>query len=344
MNKCKSLRFPAEWEYNCAVLLAWPHENTDWNYMIDEVNQCYAVLVKEIVKFHPVIIISPDTANIKHHFTEEENRNIKFINIPTNDTWTRDYGPLSIENNGSHQLLDFCFNGWGMKFAADKDNLVNTNLQDIQLFSAPLINCRDFVFEGGGIESDGNGTLMTTSLCQLSPNRNATFTRLDIENRLKNILGANNLIWVDHGYLAGDDTDSHIDTLARFAPNSTIVYVGCNNTEDEHFEELSLMKEDLLNARRADGMPFNLIELPFPDPIYDEDGERLPATYANFLATNKAIFMPTYGQSQKDELAKQLLEVAFERQVITIDCRALIKQHGSLHCATMQIPIQALSL
>ncbi len=344
MNNCKSLRFPAEWEHDCAVLLAWPHEDTDWCYMIDDVNLCYTNLVKAITQFHPVIIVAPNTANIPQHFNKEELKNITLIDIPTNDTWTRDYGPLCIENCDKFQLLDFCFNGWGMKFAANKDNLVNSKLYELQLLKAPLINCRDFVFEGGGIESDGNGTLMTTSLCQLSPNRNATLSKEDIENHLKQSFGADAIVWVNHGYLAGDDTDSHIDTLARFAPNNTIVYVGCNEPDDEHFNEFSLMKEDLMNARRSDGLPFNLIELPFPDPIFDEDGERLPATYANFLATSKAVFMPTYGQPRKDELAQQILTVAFERPVITVDCQALIKQHGSLHCATMQIPKQTISL
>lgn len=344
MNSCKTLHFPAEWEYDCSVLLAWPHDDTDWNYMINEVNQCYIDLVKAIIEFHPVIIVAPKTDYIRNFFNENDLTNIKFVNIPTNDTWTRDYGPLSIIVNDDYQLLDFCFNGWGMKFAANKDNLVNSKLHELNILTAPLINCRDFVFEGGGIESDGCGNLMTTSLCQLSPNRNATLTKSEIETKLKQVLGGEALVWVNHGYLAGDDTDSHIDTLARFAPNNTIVYVGCNNPDDEHFEELSLMKEDLTNARRLDGMPFNLMELPLPDPIFDEDGERLPATYANFLATSKAVFMPSYGQPRKDELAKQILTIAFERPVITIDCRALIKQHGSLHCATMQIPNQALAL
>lgn len=344
MSNCKSLRFPAEWEYDCAVLLAWPHADTDWNYMIDEVNQCYTELVKAITKFHPVIVISPETDCLKQFFNDEELSLITFVNIPTNDTWTRDYGPISVEKDGKYQLLDFCFNGWGMKFAANKDNLVNTILKKQNLITAPLINCRNFVFEGGAIESDGCGNLMTTSLCQLSPNRNATLTKKDIETKLTQVFGTESLIWVNHGYLAGDDTDSHIDTLARFAPNFTIVYVGCDDSEDEHFEELSLMKEDLKNARRQNGLPFNLIELPLPDPIFDEDGYRLPATYANFLATSKAVFMPIYGQARKDELAKQLLMMAFERPVITVDCRALIKQHGSLHCATMQIPKETLAI
>ena len=344
MNNSKTLRFPAEWEYDCAVLLAWPHIDTDWNYMIDEVNQCYINLVRAITKFHPVIIIAPDTTELKQHFNDEGLNHITFINIPTNDTWTRDYGPLSIVENGQYRLLDFCFNAWGMKFAANKDNLVNDHLKKVGLIKSPITNCRNFVFEGGGIESDGKNTLMTTSLCQLSPNRNATLCRDEIETHLKSSFGADSVIWIDHGYLAGDDTDSHIDTLARFAPNDTIVYVGCDNPNDEHFEELSLMKQDLLNARRNNDLPFNLVELPFPNPIFDSEGERLPATYANFLATSKAVFMPTYGQPQKDELAKQILSITFELPVITVDCRALIKQHGSLHCATMQIPIEALNL
>lgn len=345
MNDMPNFRFPAEWEYDCAILLAWPHADTDWNYMIDEVRDCYIKLITAITKYHPVFIVSPNASELKDVMPRTTPDRIFLIDLPTNDTWIRDYGPLTmLAGNGDFILRDFCFNGWGMKFAADRDNLVNSCLCEKKLFSVELINNRDFVLEGGGIESDGNGSLMTTSRCQLSPNRNAVLTRPQIEQKLKNYFNADNLIWIDHGYLAGDDTDSHIDTLARFAPHSTIVYTGCQDQTDEHFTELSLMQQDLKNARNKDGLPYNLIELPLPDPIFDEDGQRLPATYANFLVTPDAVFMPVYGQPRKDQLAAQILSIAYERPVETIDCNALIKQHGSLHCATMQIPLNSISV
>lgn len=339
-------RFPAEWELDCAILLAWPHEESDWCDMLPWVTDCYVEMIEAFTRFHNVIIIAPDTSEARLRLsTVPASERIYYVNVPTNDTWTRDYGPLTLQHpDGSFRVLDFCFNGWGMKFAACFDNLVNTHLKKISLISATMVNCRNFVLEGGGIESDGRGSIMTTAYCQLSPNRNSTLSKEEITSRLLSYLGASQLLWLTHGYLAGDDTDSHIDTLARFAPNNSIVYVGCQDPSDEHFEELNMMKEEIRSFQTLDGMPFNLFELPLPDPIFDESGYRLPATYANFLSTPRALFMPTYGQPDKDRLARQILEVAYERPVVTIDCRALIQQHGSLHCATMQLPIQTLAI
>lgn len=338
------MRFPAEWEKDCAVLMAWPHEGTDWEYMLEEIKACYIEIIRTIVRYQPVIVIAPDTSEPRRLLSDIKKDMLFFADVPTNDTWTRDYGPITLVGDNTAILLDFCFNGWGMKFAADKDNLVNERLSGKKLFDVPLFNSRDFVLEGGGIESDGNGSLMTTKRCQLSPNRNAALDISDIEKRLLDRFNSRQLLWVSHGYLAGDDTDSHIDTLARFAPNDTIVYVGCNDPEDEHYDELHKMKHEISEFRRLDGSPYNLIELPLPDPVYDEDGLRLPATYANFLALPNVVIMPSYSQPAKDKLAKQLLEVVFERPVECVDCRPLIKQHGSLHCATMQIPLKALAL
>ena len=251
----------------------------------------------------------------------------------TNDTWTRDYGPITVEDGTDLRLFDFTFNGWGMKFAADKDNLVNSRL------FAETVNRRGFVLEGGSIESDGRGTLMTTSRCLLSPNRNAQLSRDDIQEYLKAEFGLKQVLWVDHGFLEGDDTDSHIDTLARLAPHDTIIYCGAGNETGSQHDSLVAMARQLRSFTTPDRRPFNLIELPLPDPIFDDEGERLPATYANYLATPKAILMPTYGQPRNDRLAADTLRIVYgDRRIITVDCRALIRQHGSLHCATMQLP------
>lgn len=337
----QNLRLPAEWETDCAILMAWPHEDTDWSYMLDDAQNCCADIAQNIAKRHPVIIVAPDCGKAKEKLSDAQN--IFFIEAETNDTWTRDYGPITVETAGGYLPLDFCFNGWGMKFAACHDNLVTEKLFGKKLLGIRPCNHRDFVLEGGGIESDGNGCLMTTSLCQLSPNRNAALDKERIEQRLLEFFGAEKVLWVNHGYLAGDDTDSHIDTLARFAVNDTIVYVGCDDPADEHFEELAAMEREIKEFTTVDGRKFNLVRLPMPDAIYDENGERLPATYANFLATPDTIYMPAYGQTRKDELAARILNVAFEREVVAIDCRALIRQHGSLHCATMQMPLQILN-
>lgn len=344
-NPPTDVRFPAEWESDGMILIAWPHESTDWAYMLPDVWKCYCDMVSAISPYQKVAIVAPNVDAAKSRLSAFDPTRVFFIELPTNDTWTRDYGPLTILDSTSNPVcLDYCFNGWGMKFAACFDNLVSCKLKKIGLLTAPLFNRRDFVLEGGGIESDGRGSIMTTSLCQLSPNRNSTLSREEISSRLLLDFGAQQILWVDHGYLVGDDTDSHIDTLARFAPGDAIVYVGCQNPSDEHYPELQAMKEDLQSFRTLSGVPFNLIELPLPDPIFDEDGQRLPATYANFLALPQAIIMPTYRQSRNDELTRQILTVAYERPVICVDCTALIRQHGSLHCATMQIPQNAIAL
>ena len=180
---------------------------------------------------------------------------------------------------------------------------------------------------------------MTTSECLLSANRNEYLNRQEIETRLKSLLHADRVLWLDHGYLAGDDTDSHIDTLARFCPDDTIVYVACNDIGDEHYDALQKMEEQLYTFRTAEGKPYRLLPLPLPDAIFDEDGERLPATYANFLVINDAVLMPTYNQPVKDVQALRVLQKAFPQHAVTgIDCRVLIRQHGSLHCCTMQYP------
>lgn len=338
-------RFPAEWESDGAILLAWPHAGTDWNYMLDDVVRCYEEMANAISSYQRLVVVAPDISQPQQALAGISPDRIVFVEMNTNDTWTRDYGPITVvdEKNG-FSILDFCFNGWGLKFASCFDNLVTSNLISSKLITAPVVDCRDFVLEGGGVESDGKGTLLTTSRCQLSPNRNATLDRAAITRRLNGFFGTTRILWIDHGYLAGDDTDSHIDTLVRFAPNDSIVFTGCQDSDDEHFIELGKMKNELIDFRTSEGRPYNLFELPLPDAIYDSDGQRLPATYANFLALPDVVIMPKYGQPKNDELARQIISVAYERPVIAVDCRALIRQHGSLHCATMQMPKQILSI
>lgn len=339
---------PAEWEHSGAVLIAWPHSGTDWAYMLDDVTECYCNLVNAIIDSGSLpVIVAPDISIPKKHLAGIDSSRIIFCQVDTNDTWARDFGPITVTDgdNDRTRLLDFCFNGWGLKFAACLDNLINSKLSRASLFGAPLENHLGFVLEGGSIESDGRGTILTTSECLLSPNRNGDLDRTQIEQYLQSALGADRILWVDHGYLAGDDTDSHIDTLARLAPDDTILYVKCDNTADEHYTQLSLMEQDLMAMRTREGNPYNLIALPMPDPIYDEDGLRLPATYANFLITDNAILLPVYGQAANDRLAEQIMQIAFpDRRIITVDCRPLIRQHGSLHCVTMQLPKEILPI
>lgn len=334
-----SYQLPAEWHRQGYVQLTWPHSGTDWNYMLDEVEDCFEQLADAIATRQPLLLVAP---TFPERLSGKPYRDhIRFVACPTNDTWARDHAFLTVLQTAdrSPRLLDFCFNGWGMKFAAHLDNLINSRLQAAHVLKGTYINCRDFVLEGGSVESDGKGTLLTTSPCLLAPNRNDTLDRPGIEQRLRQLFGLQQVLWLDHGYLAGDDTDSHVDTLARLCPDDTIVYVRCDRPDDEHYTELQLMEEQLRTFRTLDNRPYRLLALPWPDPIFDEDGERLPATYANFLIMNEAVLYPTYAQSRHDEAAAHVLAQAFPgREIVGIDCRALIRQHGSLHCVTMQYP------
>ncbi len=443
-TEIRSTFFPAEWFPQSGVQLTWPHAATDWAPLLAEVDDCFIRIALEIlVRNELLLIVTPEPDRIKSLFHERiPSRllpHVRYFECPTNDTWARDHGFLTLMTESGPRLLDFQFNGWGGKFPAELDNEINRKLKPLY---RPLSNSPrggedsvsseglssgnaalpptggagrgaypptggagegllhgdyeshlDFVFEGGSIESDGRGTLMTTSACLLSPNRNPGLTQQQIEERLLRWFHAERVLWLDHGYLAGDDTDSHIDTLARFCPGGTIAYVQCTDPADEHYEALHLMEEQLssltsnlstinhkpssLNpplgptGRSTLGEPsarpigtldpsrtlnpqpsptggpqgaFQLLPLPMPSPIYDpDDGHRLPATYANFLIINGAVLMPTYGQPDTDDLARRQLQKAFPKyDIVPIDCRVLIRQHGSLHCSTMQFPVGVL--
>lgn len=364
-TEIRSTFFPAEWFPQSGVQLTWPHAATDWAYLLDEVDDCFIRIALEIlVRNELLLIVTPEPDRIKALFHERiPSRlltHVRYFECPTNDTWARDHGFLTLMTEGGPRLLDFCFNGWGNKFPADLDNAINAQMVNSQLPDSPIVKGLyephlDFVFEGGSIESDGRGTLMTTSECLLSPNRNPDLNRLQIEERLLHYFHAERVLWIDHGYLAGDDTDSHIDTLARFSPNGTIAYVQCTDKSDEHYPALKAMEQQLQSfvvpQAFSSGDPdagthtYQLIPLPLPEPIYDpEDGHRLPATYANFLVINGAVLMPTYGQPTNDELARMQLQKAFPKyDIVPIDCRVLIRQHGSLHCSTMQFPVGVLN-
>lgn len=332
-------RMPAEWERQDAILMALPHSETDWSYMLPEILQCYRNIAEEITtgEAESLYVVAPDITEASQVFGGLE---VKYLEIQTNDTWTRDYGAISVKNKDENVIVDFKFNGWGLKFASDKDNIVTNRMCSLNAFNARRENHLSFVLEGGSIESDGKGSILTTSECLLSVNRNGGYSKGEIENYLKTTLGASRILWLNHGYLRGDDTDSHIDTLARFVDENTIAYVKCEDTNDEHYTELSFMEQELREFRRVDGEKYKLIPLPLPDAIYDENGERLPATYANFLIMNGKVIVPTYRQPQKDEFVIDVLSNVFkDREVVGVDSVPLIKQHGSVHCATMQFPI-----
>lgn len=331
--------FPAEWEKQSGVQLTWPDEQTDWMTSLDEVLAVYEQIAKEILAREKLLIV----CRSKHElpgFLKDERPNLIIREMAINDTWARDHGAITVIVDGNPVLLNFCFNGWGMKFAACHDNQITRNLYHSGAFSegTTLRDLSGFTFEGGAVESNQEGCLLTTSTCLLSKNRNEHLGRGEIDLFLKKTLYAEKIIWLDHGFLEGDDTDSHIDTLARFCSPETIAYVKCENSCDRHFGELNKMEEELRAATNQHGEPFKLVALPFPDPVFEADGHRLPATYANFLILNDAVLLPVYGVRQ-DARAREVMESLFpDRRIIPVNSVPLIKQHGSIHCISMQFP------
>jgi agmatine/peptidylarginine deiminase len=320
-------RLPGEFEEQSFTQIIFPHSKTDWIDYLDEAQNTFVNIINEIIKYQKCLVVCADIRSVKSKFKDD--KNLYFVEYETNDTWARDCSALCIEDNKSIKLLDFNFTGWGGKFEASKDNAMSQALQ--QYYDKELLHI-DFILEDGGVESNGKDTILTTSTCMLNKNRNHKLNSLQITQKLQKEFGAKNILYLNHGYLSGDDTDSHIDTLARFIDERSIMYVKCEDKNDEHFGELKLMEEELKEI--ASTHNFRLISLPMTDAIYFE-GERLPATYANFLFVNGAVLVPTYGVKQDEEALKNFRQTFKNRDIIPIDCSTLIRQHGSLHCVTM---------
>lgn len=340
-------RVPAEWEAYDTVMVAWPHSATDWNYMLPEITDCYIRIANAIVAESGLrlLVVTPEPHVVAKHLQHLPSERIRMFTCPTNDTWTRDYGPITLIDNNHVCAVDFQFNGWGLKFASNLDNMVNLRMLQAGLLTRNYRSRLNFTFEGGALESDGEGTMLTTAECVLALNRNGFVDEDFIRNYFKSELGFSTVHILHHGALEGDDTDSHIDTLARLAPHHTILYVKSYRPDDSHTASLQAMEQELMQLRTPSGQPYNLIALPLPRPIFDEDGNRLPATYANFLITPRTVILPTYNQPDNDRLASEMLKIAFpDRAIVEVDCSALIRQHGSLHCATMQLCADMLTI
>lgn len=301
-------RLPAEWEPQEAILLTWPHAATDWHDRLEEVTECYVRLAREIVRRETLWIVTPEPERVKALMGEE---NIRYFECPTNDTWSRDHAFISVVEDGERRLLDFRFNAWGGKFEASLDNAINRRIRDG--IRGVYEDHLDLELEGGSIESDGRGTILTTVRCNLNPNRRSG--REDMDRELKRRLGAGRILWLRSGGLEHDDTDGHIDTLARLAPDDTILY----GEGDE-----ALLRE-LQTLRTAEGKPYRLVGM--------------PPYHVNFLIMNGAVLVPFYENDGDNERARRALESVFpEREIVGIDCRILLTQNGSLHCSTMQFP------
>lgn len=340
-------RLPAEWERQSGVQLTWPHCETEW-YELEKVLECYVEIAYHIIRHEPLLIATRDIEECKAdimRIAAAKNLDIdisaiRFYQTPLNDTWARDHGGISVYgDNGEKYLYDFVFNGWGLKFASDLDNQITRNIFSQGAFNDDVmgVDMRPYVLEGGSIDSDGCGTMLTTTECLCSVNRNEYLNKEEIEEELCGAFGLDRILWLDHGTIIGDDTDSHVDILARFCSPDTIAYMQCTDPDDPHYEPLAEMEKQLRTFRTSDGRRYNLVPLPLPEPLYLDD-YRIPASYANFLIINGAVLLPGAG-SPLDEVAKRRLQEVFpDREVIVIDCRALLSGHGSLHCITMQFP------
>ena len=335
-----SLRFPAEWEPQAAILIAWPNADTDWAERLGEVEETYIALVAAITRFQPVVVcVADDDVESYAQARLSSNRvdmdRVRFVQAPYDDTWLRDSGPISLREGDGFRLLDFRFTGWGGKFDASQDDLLVERLHDMGIFSRSSRQSIDFALEGGAIDTDGAGTLLTTWQCLHE--RHPQVSREELSAKLTGWLRQDRVLWLDHGYLEGDDTDAHVDTLVRFAAPDAIVFQACDDPEDSHHAELQAMAAELAALRTADGRPYRLFPLPWARPILDE-GRRLAASYANFLIVNGAVLMPAYGDAADDAAAAVLAQAFPDREIVQVPCRPLIWQNGSLHCLTMQLP------
>jgi agmatine/peptidylarginine deiminase len=332
-------RFLAEWEKQSAILIAWPHATGDFSNQLESVEQSYSIIADTITQYQRLIIVCRDVQHQKHIETlVSQQEDIDFIHAPVNDIWVRDTVFLSIEKDGVIHHLNFKFNGWGGKYDHDYDNALNHKLANAKPFKGKSHHDIDFVLEGGSVESDGIGTILTTRQCLLNPNRNPSFNQQQIEQLLAEQLGAKRMLWLDQPNLAGDDTDAHIDTLARFCSATTIAYTSCDDEYNSHYASLKNMEAQLQALRTTSGDPYHLVPLPLPKPIFDEDDYQLPANYANFLIINHAVLVPVY-DDEHDKVAMERLGKVFpQHHIIAIPCRPLVQQYGSLHCMTMQIP------
>ncbi|MCX7820910.1 MAG: agmatine deiminase family protein [Brevinematales bacterium] len=337
-------RLLAEWEKQDGVLIAWPDLHTDWVDILDEVEACYLEIAKAIAEYEKLLVITLKTEDLKRKFNENRINvsNVLFFELNYNDTWARDFGPITVKTSKEFEVLDFTFNGWGLKFASNFDNELTRRLFQKGIFKNSKLKTLNFVLEGGSIDTNGKGILLTTTNCLLSPNRNPEFTKKEIENNLKNYLGVDKIIWIQNGHLLGDDTDSHIDTIARFVNENTIVYVSPpEDQRDPHYDDFKKMEEEFNILSKN----FNVFPLPFAKAIFDEDGNRLPSTYANFLIINEALLLPIYNDMERDDKAIGIIKEVFpDRKIIPINSIPLIKQHGSIHCVTMQLPQGILSI
>lgn len=335
MNLNKYTLLP-EWADQEAVLLAWPTAKTDWATNLSEAQQTYFDLIRVIDDIGCCIVLlchASELSKLKKKL--EPSLKVALIGINYNDTWIRDYGFLTVNNRQKNIPLNFLFNAWGQKFASELDNKVNEQLADLcqhEMLHVPL------VLEGGAVEIDENQQVLSTASCLFNPKRNGDMSAPEYIDLFKQYLGAKSVDILKHGKLEGDDTDGHIDTLARFTPLMGIVVQSANNRPaDPHFNGLLRLYNEL--KKRYPN--YKIFSLPLPY-IENKQGDRLPASYANFLILNRHILMPIYQQEEDSEALSIVQEAFANYKIVPINCLSLVQQYGSLHCVSMQVPINTL--
>lgn len=334
--------FPAEFAPHAATWLSWPHKEASWPGKIDTIYAPYCSFIKEVTAGEPVHINVVDAA-MRDFATEQlikagvDLAQVKFFLHPTNDAWCRDHGPAFLVNPQAEVkkvIVDWGYNAWGDKYPPyDLDDQIPTliaHAYDIPVFYPGI------VMEGGSVEFNGKGTVLTSTACLLNPNRNPHLDKDQIEAFLRNYYGVEQVLWVSEG-IVGDDTDGHIDDTVRFVNEDTVLTVIEENTSDENYDLLQTNLAELQQMRLPDGRPLNIIELPMPDPVIYE-GQRLPASYANFYIANSVVVVPVFG-SEKDDRALQIISDCFPgRKVVGIDSTDIIWGLGSFHCLSQQEP------
>ena len=332
-----------EWAPQSGVLLAWPHPDSDWASHLPAIEAEYTTLARAIAEREALLVLCHDEAHRVHvlHLLEDAGipaSRIQLACVEVDDTWIRDYGPLAVGDGARLELVDFAFNAWGGKYPHTRDARVTATLHERGLFGEVSLCTEPLVVEGGALESDGLGTLLTTGGCLDSATRNPGFERAELEARLRATLGLRRVVWLDVTPLPGDDTDGHVDTLARFCDPGTIAHATCSSRDDSAYAALADLEAQLQALRTLDGAPYRLVPLPLPAAQFARDGRRLAATHANFLVLNGAVLCPVYGDPA-DEVAMRRLAEAFPgREIVGVPARTLIEENGSLHCATMQLP------
>lgn len=334
-------RMPAEWEPQEAVWFSWPHKKTTWPGRFRPIHGVFAGIVAAASTYQRVRINAAKSLHdgILRHLNRAraDLTRVTLFDHPTNDSWCRDHGPIFVKNDrtGEVAITDWQYNTWGNKYPPfDLDNAVPSRIADalqMRRFESKL------VLEGGSIDVNGAGSLLTTESCLLNPNRNPHLSKEQIEAELRGMLGVTQVLWLGDG-IAGDDTDGHIDDLSRFYKEEGIVTVVEPNSRDVNHRPLAENRERLASLRTAAGRPFEIMELPMPRPCYCGD-YRLPASYANFLVINGAVLVPVFRQPKRDREALEILGVCFPgRDIVPIDCLDLVWGLGTLHCISQQQP------